>query len=191
MGDPARVWSLTLDDEQTHWKSLTRGDFVHDANVKLDNELAAITAPFPETPLSIVEIGCGWGRLTEEIAIMYPQAKVLGIDINQKLLPENGAARYRCTHSLGAVRNADAIYSVTVFQHLPHVHQMGYITGAYKALNPGGVLRIQFIDDDEDSFLNHHTTSDVMKTRFSNAGFSASVEWRLAHPMWAWITGVK
>jgi len=38
------------------------------------------------TPLNILEIGCGTGFLTEELQKKYPQAQILGIDISKQMV---------------------------------------------------------------------------------------------------------
>ena len=46
--------------------------------------IARIEHPGPE---SMVDLGCGTGRLTEELAARWPGADVLGIDRSAEMLP--------------------------------------------------------------------------------------------------------
>jgi trans-aconitate 2-methyltransferase len=183
-------------NEQEHWLSLRREQFVEDQNVALTDELAAITSAFPARPRKILEIGCGYGRLTEEVALLYPEAHVVGMDINAALFPFGGYAAYWTRDDRDDapfdLSGFDAVYSVTVFQHLPHQQQFEYIRDAYNMLLTGGVLRVQFIDDEADGFLDHHLTAAQMQHSLHLTGFTGiTVERGLAHPQWAWITGVK
>ena len=186
-------------NERDHWLSLTRDDFVEDESVTLFNILSDIEDGLPpwlayDEPGRILEIGCGYGRLTERIAQMYPKCEVLGVDINKKLFPKGGAAKYRRCDSLLDLRgySFDAIYSVTVFQHLTFEQQMVYIHESYMMLKKDGVLRVQFIDDDVDGFLDHHASVSQMEFWMRSAGFtSIRFDQGSVHPQWIWMTGVK
>ena len=59
------------DREREHWLSITddpewRRNHICDPNISLAETLAALE--FPYVPQTILEIGCGFGRLTTEMA---------------------------------------------------------------------------------------------------------------------------
>jgi cyclopropane fatty-acyl-phospholipid synthase-like methyltransferase len=185
--------------ERDHWLHITddpnwERNHIHDPNIPLDETLKAVTDPFPPDPQRILEIGCGTGRLTKRIAATYPDAIVVGIDINHKTLPKSSLRSfYLCRDNLTGFAGFDAIYSVTVFQHLPHDEQQAYIEQAYEALNSYGVLRVQFIEGDGPGDLcDHKTPPHTMLKWFIDAGFLTDPpQVGLAHPQWSWITGTK
>ena len=188
--------------ERQHWLHVTdqpdwQRQHIHDPDILIDDELAAITKAFPPNPQRILEIGCGYGRLTERIAALYPEADITGTDINPAVLsnplPNFPQLLYQCRDNLTNMHGSyDAIYSVAVFQHLPHDEQHAYINQAHKALTPGGVLRIQFIKGTTHSHLNHPTPATTMTGWMRKAGFKVPpIERGLAHPQWTWITGRK
>lgn len=183
-------------NEREHWLSITddpewRRNHINDPNIPLKDTLEALT--FHNQPERIVEIGCGYGRLTTEIAAMYPFAHVTGIDINPKILPANtDRITYLCQDTLDGLDGQDAIYSVAVFQHLTAQQKRDYIFDAERTLNPGGILRIQFIEGDRDNPLDRWVHAEEMESWMSAAGLDvAMIDHGLAHPQWTWITGIK
>lgn len=182
--------------EREHWLSITddpewKRNYICDPNICLDETVEAIVSAFPDNPAAVLEIGCGYGRLTEVIAAGYPDTFVTGIDVNHGVLPDSGCAHYACRDNLTGLSGFDAIYSVAVFQHLPDDEKHAYITQAYDALNPGGVLRVQFIEGVRDIYLDHWTPEDLMIDWFDDAGFDVTTQTGLVHPQWSWITGTK
>lgn len=184
--------------EREHWLSITadpdwRRNHIHDPDISLFDTLRAITSPFPARPDRILEIGCGYGRLTTELLYEYPAAVVTGLDINPAVLDEAiPGPQYVCGDNLDGLPAQDAIYSVAVFQHLPAGEKRAYIEQAHDLLNPGGVLRVQFIDGIRDNFCDHWTPIADMVTWGRAAGFeTVTVETGLAHLQWSWMTAVK
>jgi trans-aconitate 2-methyltransferase len=184
--------------ERDHWLSVTEDpdwklNHIHGTGVSLDETIAAIVLAFPDNPERILEIGCGYGRLASEIAKWYPDCDVIGTDISPAILAEGiPGPSYACTDNLVGYRGLDAIYSVTVFQHLPADSQRFYIGESYDALRPGGILRVQFVEGECDDFLNHCTSRPDMAEWVVHAGFSSSrFVHGLAHQQWTWITAVK
>lgn len=192
--------------EREHWLQITsdpnwRRNHTCDPNIPLGETVDAITAPFPGTVKRILEIGCGFGRLIAPITRRYPLAEMIGVDVNPNILAQAWGVgrvgfgfrpRYVCTDSLEQFTDQDAIYSVAVFQHLPDGEKRAYIEGAYAALRPGGVLRVQFIEGDHDGFCDHLTPLTRMVGWCEGAGFASTAADRgLAHPQWTWLTAIK
>jgi cyclopropane fatty-acyl-phospholipid synthase-like methyltransferase len=183
--------------EREHWLSITddpdwKRNHISDPNISLDDTVEAVVSAFPYQPQRILEIGCGYGRLTEVIAKAFPDAVVMGVDINPQVLPESWRqVMYVCRDDLIGLSGFDVIYSVAVFQHLPDVEKRAYITQAYQALNRGGVFRLQFIDGDRDNFCDHWVDLDEITTWFDDVGFHVQEMSHLVHPQWCWITGLK
>lgn len=183
-------------NERDHWLGITadpdwRRNHINDPNIPLADTLAALT--FHNDPEQILEIGCGYGRLTTELAALYPNAEITGIDINPDILPaDTDQIHYLCLDNLEGLLAQDAIYSVAVFQHLTDQQKRDYIFDAATLLTAGGQLRVQFIDGDRDNFLDHWVAVEEMESWFMQAGLGvAAIDQGLAHPQWTWITGVK
>jgi cyclopropane fatty-acyl-phospholipid synthase-like methyltransferase len=164
--------------------------------------VVTIAEAVPRNATRIVEIGCGFGRLTRVVAQRYPAATVSGIDVNPHVLEEAAAidaakgvrnTRYVCQDHLGGFTGGvDAIYSVTVFQHLTHEEQQAYIQQAGKLLRPGGALRLQFVQGDEDAFCSHQTPAPLMVEWLHQAGLQPGiVSTGNVHKQWSWITATK
>lgn len=184
--------------ERQHWLSVTedpdwRRNHIHDPEISVFDTLLAITSAFPEQPSRILEIGCGYGRLTAEIAYQYPTATVTGLDVNRAILDEAiPGPVYVCGDSLNDQPIQDAVYSVAVFQHLPNDEKRAYIEQAATILSSGGVLRVQFIEGDRDNFCDHWIAAATMENWCRAAGFtSTSIDRGIAHPQWSWLTAVR
>lgn len=186
--------------ERDHWLSITdepqwQRNHIADPNISLKETLEAITHPFPESPKRILEIGCGYGRLTREIGRRYIEAQVFGQDISTSVL--DAASEYDpgtsfFTGSLYSLSGIDAVYSVAVFQHLPDADKRRYTIEAAGVMNLGGVLRIQFIEGDRNNFNDHWVDAEQMVSWCDEAGFTnIQLDRGLAHPQWTWLTAVK
>jgi trans-aconitate 2-methyltransferase len=93
----------------------------------------------------ILDLGCGTGRLTAEIALL-PGILVVGLDASAAMLAE---ARRRQTPvyvradgaALPFASAFDAVFSAAVFHWIPDHHQL--FRSVYDALKPGGRLIAQ------------------------------------------------
>lgn len=188
-----------VDRERQHWLQVSRkvdykSRHISDPNISTDETVKAIVNVFNK-PRSVLEIGCGYGRLMTEIKKLYPNARVSGIDVNPDLVKEAKQSGLLCyaRDNLTGVAKKDVIYSVAVFQHLPDRQKTAYVNQSFNTLYSGGVLRVQFIEGERNNFLDHWVTADRMTGWFKEAGFKVDqlVERGLAHPQWSWITGVK
>jgi trans-aconitate 2-methyltransferase len=184
--------------EREHWLSVTddpdwRRNHIHDPDISTFDTLLAITSALPDHPARILEIGCGFGRLTAEIHYHYPFAVVTGLDVNQLILDDAiPGPTYVCADNLDGLDRQDAIYSVAVFQHLDDDEKRAYIEQAAGLLSSGGVLRVQFIEGDRDNFCDHWVTAEQMETWCRDAGFTTTAIQRgLAHPQWSWLTAAR
>lgn len=197
--------------ENQYWLDVTKdadykAKYFDDPSISTAETVDAIVKSFPENPKSITEIGCGYGRLTVEVKKRYPDAFVSGTDINPEILKEAEAFSgwredkenttkypfYYCRDNLLGIGLQDAIYAVTVFQHLPNEKKLEYIRQAARALKKGGVLRIQYIDGVRDNFVDHWVLGETMKLWFEECGLSeVQIEKGLVHEQWDWITGKK
>lgn len=186
--------------EREHWLSITtdpewRRNHIADPNISLDATVDAIVSAFPADAKRVLELGCGYGRLTREVGKRLPDVSVIGLDVNPAVLSEarlyDPDTEFVCGATLMPFTELDAIYSVAVFQHLPDNDKYAYIREAYEALNDGGVIRLQFIAGVRDNFNDHWVPVEQMVTWMERRGFTIGVTGTAAHPQWTWITGIK
>jgi 2-polyprenyl-6-hydroxyphenyl methylase/3-demethylubiquinone-9 3-methyltransferase len=97
---------------------------------------------------SILEIGCGEGALTEKLSLVYPQARIMGIDITPRVGRLFRGDRQRVTFAqettqeLVAAKPAcfDLIVICDVMHHVPWDFHEQFLTDAAKGLKAGGRL---------------------------------------------------
>jgi SAM-dependent methyltransferase len=107
----------------------------------------------PDRAQTVLEIGCGIGRMTTRLAELYGQ--VIGLDISAVMLERartvlRDAPNVRLVHGNGhdlagiADASVDAVFSYIVLQHIPTAAgQLAYLREARRVLRPGGVAGLQ------------------------------------------------
>lgn len=98
---------------------------------------------------SLIDIGCGDGRLTREIALGLRPSKLLGVDYSRRAISLAQAmnqdlrnlsfvrADITAPHELGVF---DVAVLMEVFEHIPLDMAMGFIEGVRRLVKPGGRL---------------------------------------------------
>jgi ubiquinone/menaquinone biosynthesis C-methylase UbiE len=106
-----------------------------------------------EDGMSVIDLGCGSGRLATALSERAFDIDYLGIDIVQSLLDyaAKKAPRYRFVlHrelSLPAANSsADIVSAFSVFTHLLHHETYIYMEDARRVLKPGGKLVFSFLE---------------------------------------------
>jgi trans-aconitate 2-methyltransferase len=134
-----------------------------------------------EAPGSVVDLGCGPGQLTAELARRWPHAKVLGIDSSAEMIEAATAAQHGCdgfggrlSFERGDVRDflprqpVDVIISNAVLQWVPgHLDLLPRWAGY---LAPGGWLAIQLpgnFDQPSHAVLRELAASDRWRDQLS------------------------
>jgi trans-aconitate methyltransferase len=189
--------------ERDFWlKEATLKDIDGDPPVDLQECLRAI---IPEirpalandpTP-SILEIGCGIGRLTYPIKERFPTSSVYGIDVSPMFLNIAQADKrkpkpyfYQTERIVDGPHNA--IYSMLVFQHINTMSKYGYIIKSAAKLKPGGILRIQYVEGDTDLPNMHDIDTPTVKRWCEELKLTVTkVDHDLIYPRWTWITAQK
>lgn len=146
-----------------------------------------------------LEIGCGIGRLTGLLAPSF--ARMVAVDTSGSLI---GRAAERCQSYIQFIvsggrslpigdEEINFIYSMATFQHLDEKTVIGYIRESFRVLQPGGILRFQYVEGGYHDDFNHKYMHDLeIKPWLEEAGFiNVTIEQGLMHSAWSWATGRK
>jgi SAM-dependent methyltransferase len=118
------------------------------------SEVRALQACGLEDGMSIIDFGCGSGRLAKHLGLTFERIEYLGIDIVQELLDYAASKspshfRFVLNHemSLPAPNNsADMIAAFSVFTHLLHEESYIYLQETKRVLRPGGSIVFSFLE---------------------------------------------
>lgn len=97
---------------------------------------------------SILEFGCGYGRLTRHLFSFVPRARISGCDISaqdilwcRKKYPEGQFVTHSPRPPFSfADEEFDLIYSYSVFTHLSEENHLNWLKELSRVLKPGGVM---------------------------------------------------
>jgi cyclopropane fatty-acyl-phospholipid synthase-like methyltransferase len=144
----------------------------------------------------VLDLGCGTGRLTNEIATRRPGARFVGVDIAPSLIdlamaeaPPNAWYRIGDGRALpDHIGMFDGAYSITMFQHIPHDAVRGYLADVAAHLRSESLFMFTVAVGTEDSFLNHQVDLDLLRRWVEDAGLSPIASRRTE---WTWFLAVK
>lgn len=197
---------MTVQEEKNYWNSIAESPDVQaaisDPNIKFGDCLNAILEGIDTAKNgTIVEIGSGMGRFVISISAMWQTARVIGVDISKKMnklakktAKNNGAwGNYDFVKCDGRTiplkdNEADAVYSILVFEHIPNDAKEQYIKEAARVLHQGGIFRFQFVENDQTYGIGR----DEITTMCEYAGFEVEkIDSELVQQNWVWVTGYK
>lgn len=150
----------------------------------------------------LLDLGCGVGRLTAQIAKMVtPEVEIVGVDISRPMIaqakrwPDNNVL-YRVGDGRTLPDRAgqyDGVWSVAMFQHIPHDAKLTYISEVYEHLRPGAKFLFTVACGDDDMFLNHQLDDSQLDEMLS--WMSGMFDTVTRHPPdinhWTWIEATK
>ena len=141
-----------------------------------------------DSPVTLIDLGCGVGRVAVPLADRYPLVTVSGVDSSAGML-SHAVPHPRVHYTLGDGRSipvtGDAVYTMGLLQHVPVDSQTGYVTAAGRA---APVLVAQFIEGAEEEPFSHHIPLNVMLDAVAAAGYPlVRVSRGVLHPLWTWI----
>ncbi|MFC1680191.1 class I SAM-dependent methyltransferase [Pseudomonadota bacterium] len=182
--DGARVHELDSLQEQEylfpyHHVSRFRGDFSQCFNDTWGiNYLHTIEFLLQELATerfdTLVDIGCGDGRLTKEIAHEFPDALVGGVDSSPRAIEFAKAFSpdldFNCIDLIEfeANRKFDGALLIEVFEHIPHDQAPGLLEGVAKTLKPEAFLLVTVPHSNKPLEYKHyrHFTSEQLEQAF-------------------------
>ena len=96
---------------------------------------------------TLIDVGCGDGRLVRELNTEFPDKKIFGIDYSEKAInlakALNPNCNFKCVDIIKEVKyNADVITLIEVFEHIHPSISANFVDGIHKHLNKNGVLFI-------------------------------------------------
>ncbi|MFA7418024.1 MAG: class I SAM-dependent methyltransferase [Acholeplasma sp.] len=124
---------------------------------------------------TLLDIGCGDGRLTKEILFDLPNKNIIGVDYSERaislakaLSPE---ARYVCGDIITSnIVEADVCTLIEVFEHIPPETSNDFVAGVSRQLKKGGVLLLTVPHQNIPLIEKHyrHFDTDLLFSCFSN-----------------------
>ena len=126
---------------------------------------------------SIIDIGCGDGRLTRELAKRFPEAQLTGIDYSQQAirlasaLNPNGSMNFE-VHDLNKdllKGNNDVAVLIEVYEHIEPENASMFLQGVRDTLRPGGILHLTVPHSNVPVAPHHfrHFDSELLRSEVS------------------------
>lgn len=96
----------------------------------------------------VLDFGCGIGTTMHHLALVYPDAELIGVDTSEQALQfateHHGSdrVRFKKLEELGASGDFDLCYVNGVFHHIAPEARLGVLVGIHRALRQGGRLAL-------------------------------------------------
>jgi ubiquinone/menaquinone biosynthesis C-methylase UbiE len=156
-----------------------------------DEDFAFVFAPVTVTPAwTVLEIGCGVGRLLSRLVQRTPPARAIGVDISENMIGYashalRGFPNVKLAVNSGAdlamVEDAsvDFAYAAHVFIHIHSVSVVSaYFAEMRRVLRPGGVFRFNIRRMDLSSMFSNSSGGLAAKVGYA-AGMLSPISGRL------------
>lgn len=96
---------------------------------------------------SLIDMGCGDGRLVRELSLEFPNQMICGIDysnqaINLARILNKNCEYYQADITLEIIKKVDLVTLIEVFEHFPPKMADDFVEGVYQHLNDNGILYI-------------------------------------------------
>jgi trans-aconitate methyltransferase len=124
---------------------------------------------------SIVDLGCGDGRLTKELSEMFTGKQVVGIDYSAKAInlakALNPNVKYENKNIMDDdLEKCDAITLIEVFEHIPIELCDDFVRATSELLNEGGVVYLTVPHENKPVSYKHfqHFNYDSLLNYFKN-----------------------
>lgn len=128
--------------------SITGGTSLFFAQYKA-KKLQEFTSSKVTTPQRILDFGCGDGLMTNEVAKLFPNAQVHGVDpsseiiaLAKKICPTGHFQTSEKSLDIFQGKKFDIVFAAMVFHHIPFEEHAHYIREITNILAPGGLFVI-------------------------------------------------
>jgi 2-polyprenyl-3-methyl-5-hydroxy-6-metoxy-1,4-benzoquinol methylase len=123
---------------------------------------------------TVIDIGCGDGRLVRELSIEFSEKRILGIDYSDhavslaKIL-NKGCEYYQADITSQIIEKADLVVLMEVFEHIPPEIADNFVEGIYNHLNENGILFITVPHQNKPVEFKHyrHFSNETISKCFS------------------------
>ena len=137
-----------------------------------------------DNPASLIDIGCGDGRLPREIHLRFPETKVCGIDYSARAITLAKAMnqdlpcidfKHASITETNSLAEYDCAVLMEVFEHIPVNKAECFIESVRRTIKPGGYLLLTVPHSNKPVEYKHfqHFTTDSI-TRYLKPYFSIS-----------------
>ena len=128
----------------------------------------------------VLDFGCGWGRITQLLALYFKPEHIVGCDVLEQAIAEVVRNGVQATfHQVEPWPpsgfkddSMDFIFSYSVFSHLSEDNSYSWIREFYRILRPGGIA---FLTTRHRDFFNYlerlHNSSEI--PAFAGGAFNA------------------
>lgn len=148
------------------------------------------------------DLGCGYGRIVNRLAMMYPECRFVGMDVSALMLGDADWINVLEANDLvlldgsGFIRGRsltyDGFYSILMFQHITNEQMERYIHSVARLLKHGGWFRFQFVEGDYAVDRDHRRSTKTVIDWLNDARLSTrSRTWDGGRENWTWIMAVK
>jgi len=160
----------------------------------------ALAAALVHQPVSILDVGCGTGKLLRQASIYWPEAQLIGVDPASGMIESAQRLTANATFSTATAEalplqdaSVDLALSTSSFHHWQN--QAAGLHEIARVLRPGGyflLLDICFPDWLERALrLKRFHSPGGIRTRFVQAGFHVQVQQTLIWGRWLATVGRK
>jgi 2-polyprenyl-6-hydroxyphenyl methylase/3-demethylubiquinone-9 3-methyltransferase len=153
-------------------------DLYRAAFINLDRFARLVHQSAPDAQ-QILEVGCGEGAVLERLATLYPQARLIGIDITPRVGRMFHGDRQRVTFHQETIEKFaadqpgkfDLAVVCDVLHHVPWDAHSGFVRALVRALRPGGLLILKDWERRDNvihvvaHFADAHITGDSVRYR--------------------------
>lgn len=154
--------------------------FVDTWGINYISTIEFILSKICETPPeSLIDIGCGDGRLAREIHLKFPNTKVLGVDYSARAInlakamnPDYHDLDFKqldITKTKLPNRYESAVL-MEVFEHIPLDEAIEFLSGVHRLIKPDGILYLTVPHTNKGVEYKHfqHFTSDSITQYLGN-----------------------
>lgn len=135
-------------------------------NRRMERAITLSLSWIPHTARTIIDIGCGIGWSSHELARHFPRAEVLGVDLSNELLATGEKLFARdnlkyesldiATDLLPGEQQFDVAIMLDVFEHIPAGNRTFFEKGLGKLLRPGAIVVLTCPSIYHQRFLRDH-----------------------------------